>query len=128
MTEAAQLIGVSDDTIRRWAADGSLEASTDHAGVQVVSGRSLAAKLTDRAPSAPEDEDPIIRSARNRFTGLVTAVKVDGIMAQVELQCGPHRVVSTMTSEALEELGLEVGSRATATTKASMITVETRRH
>lgn len=124
MSEAAALIGVSDDTIRRWAAEGYLESSVDASGRQVVSGRSLAARALALAPS-PEEDSPVRRSARNRFTGIVTAVESSGLVAQVELQCGPNRVVSLMTSEALRELDLEVGSRATAIVKATTVIIET---
>lgn len=124
--EAAQLLGVSDDTIRRWAGEGLLEAGTDDVGVQVVSGRSLAERVKRLAPEA-DDHDPIVRSARNRFTGIVTAVETEGLVAVVELQCGPNRVVSLMTAEAREELSLEVGSRATAIVKATQVIIETAR-
>ena len=124
MSEAARLIGVSDDTIRRWAADGVLEADTDASGRQVVSGASLAQRSLDLAPAADGDE-PVKRSARNRFTGIVTAVQKDGLVAQVELQSGPNGVVSLMTREAAEDLGLEVGDRATAIVKATNVIIET---
>ncbi|PRI10677.1 TOBE domain-containing protein [Leucobacter massiliensis] len=124
ISEAAALIGVSDDTVRRWVADGHLESSLDSAGRQVVSGRSLAARAVAIAP-AGHGESGVKRSARNRFTGLVTAVEISGLVAQLELQCGPHRVVSLMTSEAARELRLEVGSRATAVVKATTVIVET---
>lgn len=117
------LVGVSDDTIRRWAADGLLKSSTDPAGRRVVSGASLAQRAVDLAP-APGTE-PVKRSARNRFTGIVTAVQKEGLVAQIELQCGPNRVVSLMTREAAEDLGLEVGSRATAIVKATNVIIET---
>lgn len=123
ISEAARLIGVSDDTIRRWVGDGLLESSVDESGRQVVSGASLARRALDLAPQ--ESEEPVLRSARNRFTGIVTAAERSGLVAQVELQCGPHRVVSLMTSEALDELGLEVGSRATAVIKATTVIIET---
>ncbi|WP_449277012.1 TOBE domain-containing protein [Leucobacter sp. GX24907] len=124
--EAAQLVGVSDDTVRRWVAEGLLDAGTDDAGVQVVTGRSLAERVKTLATDLSED-DPVIRSARNRFTGIVTRIDSEGLVAVVELQCGPNRIVSLMTSEALEDLGLEVGSRATAIIKATQVIVETAR-
>lgn len=125
MREAAQLIGVSDDTIRRWAKEGLLESSVDDAGVGVVSGRSLAKRVQQIAPEA--DDDPIVRSARNRFTGIVTGVEVSGLVAVVELQSGPNRVVSLMTAEACDELEIEIGSRATAIVKATQVILETAR-
>ena len=124
--EAARLIGVSDDTVRRWAGQGLLEAGLDDAGVQVITGRSLAERAKELA-RGDEDEVPVLRSARNRFTGIVTSVEVSGLVAVVELQCGPSRVVSLMTAEACAELGLEVGSRATAVVKATQVIVETAR-
>ncbi|PII85299.1 MerR family transcriptional regulator [Leucobacter sp. OLJS4] len=126
ISDAARLIGVSDDTIRRWAADGILESGTDDAGRRTVSGASLARRALDLAPHAGDDE-PVRRSARNRFTGIVTAIERSGIVAQVELQCGPNRVVSLMTSEALDDLELEIGSRATAIVKATTVIIEAER-
>ncbi|MGO1539163.1 MAG: TOBE domain-containing protein [Leucobacter sp.] len=124
INEAARLVGVSDDTVRRWVKDGVLEASHDDAGVQVVAGNSLAERVKQLAPGAGGD-DPVMRSARNRFTGIVTNVEMEGLVAVVELQAGPNRVVSLMTAEACEELSLEVGSRATAIVKATQVIVET---
>lgn len=124
ISEAAALVGVSNDTLRRWAAEGLLESSLDAAGRQVVSGRSLAARALALAPAA-DDSPAVRRSARNRFTGIVTAVEISGLVAQVELQCGPNRVVSLMTAEAAFELDIEVGSRATAVVKATTVIIET---
>lgn len=121
--DAARLLGVSDDTVRRWIEAGQLPSSTDATGRQVVDGVDLAAHLR-RASVAPVDDGAPRSSARNRFTGLVTGLVVDTVMAQVEMQCGPHRVVSLMSSEAVRELGLEVGSEATAVVKATMVVVE----
>ena len=126
ISEAAALIGVSDDTIRRWTADGVLDGGVDEAGRRTVSGASLARRALDLAPSG-DDGDPIRRSARNRFTGIVTATERSGLVAQVELQCGPNRVVSLMTAEALDDLGIEVGSRATAIVKATTVIIEAER-
>ncbi len=123
--EAANLLGVSDDTVRRWAGEGILGLSLDASGHQVVSGADLAERA--QAIASEPDDDDVLRSARNRFTGLVTNVRVDGLMAQVELQSGPHRVVSLMTAEAAQELGLEVGSKAVAVVKATMVIIETER-
>lgn len=127
ISEAASLLGVSDDTVRRWVDDGHLNSSVDAAGRKVVDGASLARhtqELAGRTPGLTRD-DGVGRSARNRFTGLVTRVVADGVMAQVELQCGPFRVVSLMSSEAAEELALEPGSLATAVVKATNVIVET---
>ena len=126
ISEAARLLGVSDDTIRRWVSAGVLTASTDEAGRHVIRGVELAARAKEIAvlPSDPSDVDS---SARNRFVGLVTEIILDTVMAQVELQCGPHRVVSLMSSEAVRDLGLEIGSLAVAVVKATMVIVETPR-
>lgn len=124
VSEAAGLLGVSDDTVRRWVDSGALEPSTDAQGRVVVDGAALAAVAVERARQ-PDDPDAGTTSARNRFAGLVTRVTTDTVMAQVELQCGPFRVVSLMSSEAVRELGLEVGSRAVAVVKATTVVVET---
>ena len=124
IADAARLLGVSDDTVRRWTDGGTLPVSTDASGRKVIAGADLASFARSQAHAAPDPSD-IGRSARNRFVGLVTEVQSDTIMSQVELQCGPHRVVSLMSTEAVEELGLEVGSLAVAVIKASHIIVET---
>ncbi|MDR6867741.1 molybdopterin-binding protein [Microbacterium resistens] len=124
ISEAAALVGVSDDTVRRWANDGILSISLDAAGRQVVPGAELAARAKALAAEVSDVGD-VRRSARNRFVGLVTKVQVDGLMAQVELQCGPHRVVSLMSAEAAREMGLEVGTKGVAVVKATMVIVET---
>ncbi|WP_324013620.1 TOBE domain-containing protein [Microbacterium sp. JZ37] len=122
--DAAHLLGVSDDTVRRWIAAGALAAHRDAAGRRVIDGAELAAFARSHA-DAPDDPLSGGRSARNRFTGLVTAVTSDTVMSQVELQCGPHRVVSLMSTEAVRELGLEPGSIAVAVVKATTVLVET---
>lgn len=121
--EIAVLLGVSEDTVRRWIERGSLPATTDPSGRTVVEGQAVADLARSRA-AAPRDGVSGSSSARNRFTGLVTAVRADGVMAQVDLQCGPFRVVSLMSSEAVEELGLVPGSLATAVVKATTVVVE----
>ena len=122
--EAARLLSVSDDTVRRWIDSGQLAAGRDESGRRVVAGTDLAAHLTR---SRSDHGDPLERasSARNRFVGIVTHVVSDTVMSQVEMQCGPHRVVSLMSTEAVRELGLEVGSLATAIVKATTVIVET---
>lgn len=126
ISEAAPLLGVSDDTLRRWIDSGQLDATRDDAGRLVVEGADLASHLRG---SARGPADPVHRasSARNRFVGIVTDVIMDTVMAQVELQCGPHRVVSLMSSEAVRDLGLEIGSLATAVVKSTTVIVETPR-
>lgn len=122
--EAADLLGVSDDTVRRWVEGGSLTAARDAAGRSVVDGAELAALAKSQAQTAG-DPTGVGRSARNSFVGLVTAVVTDKVMAQVEIQSGPHRVVSLMSSEAVRELDLRVGSLAVALVKATSVIVET---
>lgn len=122
--EAADLLGVSDDTVRRWVDAGGIASSLDDAGRKVVDGASLAEFARSHA-AATQDPSGVGRSARNRFVGLVTRVVADEVMAQVEMQCGGHRVVSLMSSEAVRELGLEPGVVAVAVVKATTVVVET---
>ncbi|MEJ5914706.1 TOBE domain-containing protein [Pseudokineococcus sp. 1T1Z-3] len=123
--EAADLLGVSDDTVRRWVDTGALEAGKDEAGRLVVDGAALAVHAREHAAAAASDPTGVARSARNRFVGLVTRVVVDGVMAQVEVQSGPHSVVSLMSAEAARELELEPGRVAVAVVKATTVVVET---
>ncbi|MFI7676137.1 molybdopterin-binding protein [Actinophytocola sp. NPDC049390] len=123
MSEAARLLGVSDDTVRRWVDGGQLSAGVDSAGRKVVDGAALAAFARDNAADV-HDPTSVGRSARNRFVGLVTNVVADTVMAQVEIQCGPYRVVSLLSAEAVRELGLEPGSLAVAVVKATSVAVE----
>ncbi len=122
--DAAQFLSVSDDTVRRWIEAGVLPVETDASNRKVVDGRALALFARDHAQPAT-DPSRVERSARNRFVGLVTEITADTVMAQVELQCGPFRVVSLMSSEAVHELGLEPGSVAVAVVKATTVIVET---
>lgn len=122
--DAAVFLGVSDDTVRRWIADGTLESERDASSRTVVDGLALA-RLARENAVLPDDPSGVGRSARNRFVGLVTDIVMDTVMAQVEIQCGPHRVVSLMSSEAVRELGLELGSVAIAVVKATTVMVET---
>jgi len=124
ISEAARLLGVSDDTVRRWIDAGELTAGLDSVGRKVVDGAELAAFARAGASTTP-DPSSVGRSARNRFVGLVTEVVTDRVTAQVEIQCGPHRVVSLMTTEAVRELGLEPGALAVAVVKATQVIVET---
>jgi molybdopterin-binding protein len=124
IAEAASLLGVSDDTVRRWVDSGALSATKDAAGRAAIDGAELAQHARQQA-NAPKDASGVARSARNNFVGLVTNVIQDKVMAQVELQCGPYRVVSLMSSEAVRDLGLEPGSVATAVVKATTVIVET---
>ena len=124
--ESAQLLGVSDDTLRRWIDDGRLTAQADAQGRRTVDGADLARLAIDMAEDSTRPLDrPIVKeSARNRFTGLVTRVVRDAVMAQVEIQAGPFRIVSLMSRESADELGLEPGVRAVAAVKATNVVVE----
>ena len=122
IAEAAALLGVSDDTVRRWIETGRLPARREGGGPAVVGGADLA-HLATQLREAPEP-GTTPSSARNRLTGIVTRVVRDTVMAQVEIQAGPFRVVSLMSREAADELGLEVGVRAVATVKATQVSVD----
>ena len=124
VSEAARFLGVSDDTVRRWMENGTLQGSKDAQGRQVIDGLALATLARSQA-QLPEDPAKVGSSARNRFVGLVTNIIMDKVMAQVELQCGPFRVVSLMSSEAVRDLGLELGSVATAVVKSTTVIIET---
>ncbi len=127
ISEAAGLLGVSDDTLRRWGDAGRISMSKDAAGRLTVEGRELADLL--RAGGETAEPGPIVgRSARNRFTGIVTRVVRDGVMAQVELQAGPFRVVSLMSREAADDLELEPGVVAVASVKSTHVVVEIPEH
>ena len=124
--EAASLLGVSDDTLRRWAEDGRVETSTDESGRLVIDGAELARFAEESAQAALSvPPGPVVAaSVRNRFTGLVTHVVRDTVMAKVEIQAGPHRFVSLLSREAADELGLEPGVLAVAAVKATNVSVE----
>ncbi|NJC67106.1 helix-turn-helix domain-containing protein [Planosporangium flavigriseum] len=117
--EAADLLGVSADTVRRLIDGGRLTATRDEHGHRVIDGADLAAYVRSDADGAAGRS-----SARNRLRGIVTAVTRDTVMAQVELQAGPFRVVSLMSREAADQLGLEVGSVAVAVVKSTTVVVE----
>lgn len=124
--EAAALLGVSDDTVRRWADAGRLELGKNATGRQTITGTQLLPLLAELAADSPLAATfPTARaSARNRFTGIITAVQRDGVMAQVDLQAGPFRIVSLMSREAADELSLEPGMLASASAKATTVTIE----
>jgi molybdopterin-binding protein len=122
VSEAAALAGVSDDTLRRWADSGRLSLTKVGNGPSLVDGAQLARLLQELAtesPLAPTAKT----STRNRLVGIVTRVQQDGVMAQVDLQAGPFRIVSLISSEAVEELGIEVGTVAAATVKATSVSI-----
>ena len=118
--EVAELLGVSVDTVRRWCDSGKLPTRRTQGGQRLIDGRALARFLD--AEGLPPDQAG--SSARNRITGVVTSVLKDRVMAQVELRAGPFRIVSLMSREAADELGLVPGVRATAVIKATNVAVE----
>jgi molybdopterin-binding protein len=124
--EAASLLGVSTDTLRRWAEGGRIETITDASGRRAVDGAALARFAQELAESGDHGEGRVVvaHSARNRFSGLVSRVVRDTVMAQVEIQAGPHRFVSLLSREAVDELGLEPGMLAVATVKATNVSIE----
>jgi molybdopterin-binding protein len=124
--QAAELLGVSDDTVRRWADTGRLPTVADGAGRRAVDGEALARLAEELAAAVPTNRPSrIIReSARNHFTGLVTKVLRDTVMAQVEIQAGPFRVVSLMSREAADDLNLQPGVLAVASVKSTNVVVE----
>jgi molybdopterin-binding protein len=120
--DAAEALGVRVETLRRWERDGRIKMRRTKGGQRIVSQaevkRLLAAKR--RSPTRPVAK----QSTRNRFPGVITAVKVDGLVATIEIQAGPHRVLALTTSEAVEDLGLKAGMRAVAAVKATNVIVE----
>lgn len=128
VAEAAALLGVSDDTLRRWIDSGRLAAVTGEDGRARVEGAALAALAHELAERGPDGRLDVARassvSARNRMRGIVTRVVRDSVMAQVDLVCGPYRIVSLMSAEAAEELGLEPGVIAVASVKSTNVVVE----
>jgi molybdopterin-binding protein len=128
VSEAAALLGVSDDTLRRWADAGRLDLVRGEGRLIQVDGAQLAHLATELAADGTLAASGGARrptsSARNRLPGIVTRVVRDGVMAQVEIQAGPFRMVSLISREAADELGLEVGAPAAATVKATNVGVE----
>ena len=113
---AAQALGVSVDTLRRWERDGRVEFER-RGNQRFLPAETLAELLRSRAPGGKT-------SARNRMTGTVLAVEMDGVMAKIDLACGPYRIVSLMSREAAEDLGLKPGDTAAAVVKATTVIVE----
>ena len=118
--EAARALGVSEDTLRRWDRAGKLETTRDGANRRRVPDTEIA-RLSG-APKRHRAEATL--SARNRFPGVVRSVEVDGVMALVEIEAGPHRVTAAITRDAVEELGLAEGVEATAAVKATSVMIE----
>lgn len=121
--EAASLLGLSVDSVRRLADSGKLPTVRTGGGQRMVDGRALARYMT-AAPTDLKTEPIVGRSARNQFPGIVTRVVKDRVAAQVEIQAGPHRLVSLITREAVDDLGLVPGKRAVAVVKATNVIVE----
>lgn len=123
ISEAAEMLGVSDDTVRRWAEAGRIPLTRSPSGRMVLAGEDLAA-LAQELAGEQHALTVATASARNRLRGIVTKVTRDTVMAQVEIQAGPFRIVSLMSREAADELELEVGTAAVATVKATNVVVE----
>jgi molybdopterin-binding protein len=120
--EAANLLGVSSDMVRRWVDSGEIDAHRTHGGHRLINGNDLAKFAQKRANDPSGSENSI--SARNRFTGLVTRVIKDKVMTQIEIQAGPHRIVSLISTEAAEDLELAPGALASAVIKSTNVVIE----
>ena len=121
--QAAELLGVGVDTLRRWEADGRLETQRSGGGQRLVAIAEVSRLLGERRRAAT-DRPIVAQSARNRFAGIVTRIERDRVAAVVEVLAGPHRLVSLMTAEAIDELRLEVGAEAICVVKATQVIVE----
>jgi molybdopterin-binding protein len=120
--EAAEMLGVSVETIRRWERAGRLHVARTAGGQRVVPLTEVRRILEERRTGSQRAS--VTQSARNRFAGIITRVEADGVAAVVEVQAGPHRLVSLMTAEAADELGLRVGDQAVCVVKATNVVVE----
>lgn len=121
--QAAELLGVGVDTLRRWESDGRLSTARSSGGQRLVPIPEVSRLLAERR-RASTDRPIVAQSARNRFAGIVTRIEHDRIAAVVEVLAGPHRLVSLMTAEAVEEMGLAVGDEAVCVVKATHVIVE----
>jgi len=121
--QAAELLGVTVDTLRRWEAEGRLRTQRTRGGQRQVPISEISRLLAERRRTT-HDRPIVAQSARNRFPGVITRIERDRVAAVVEVMSGPHRLVSLMTAEAVEELGLEVGSEAVCVVKATQVIVE----
>ncbi len=117
------MLGVTVDTIRRWAEDGRLTVVRSDGGQRLIPMSEVSRLIGERRQTTT-DRPIVAQSARNRFTGIVTRVQKDGVAAVVEIQAGPHRLVSLMTAEAVEELDLRIGDEAVAVVKSTNVIVE----
>jgi molybdopterin-binding protein len=121
--QAAEILGVSVDTIRRWAEDGTVKTTRSDGGQRLIAATELRRLLDARRKTSPQ-RTIVAQSARNRFPGVVTRVEVDRVAAVVEVQAGPHRLVSLLTAEAVRELGLEPGVPVIAVVKATNVMID----
>lgn len=121
--EAAAMIGVSVETVRRWARDGRIRINRTAGGQRLI-GMADVARLLDERRRDRTDRPIVAQSARNRFAGIVTRIEKDRVAAVVEVQAGPHRIVSLMTAEAVNELKLKVGDQVVCAVKATNVVVE----
>ena len=121
--QAAEILGVSVDTIRRWAADGTIKTTRSDGGQRLIAAAELRRLVGARRKTAPQ-RTIVAQSARNRFPGVVTRVEVDRVAALVEVQAGPHRLISLLTAEAVRELGLELGVQVIAVVKATNVMID----
>jgi molybdopterin-binding protein len=120
---AAEMLGVSVETLRRWETEGRVRMERSEGGQRLVPMNEVS-RLLDERRRASTDRPIVAQSARNRFPGVVTRIQRDGVAAVVEVIAGPHRLVSLMTAEAVEELGLRVGDEAVCVVKATNVIVE----
>jgi molybdopterin-binding protein len=122
--QAAEMLQVSVETVRRWEREGRLRVERSPGGQRLVPLSEVTRLAAERRASAGGERPTVARSARNTFSGIVTRVEVDRVAAVVEVQAGPHRLVSLMTAEAVEELDLQVGDEAVCVVKATNVIVE----
>ena len=120
---AAEMIGVTVDTIRRWADDGKIQSSRSDGGQRLIPIEEVTRVISERR-RASTDRPIVAQSARNRFAGIVTRIEKDKVAAVVEILAGPHRIVSLLTAEAVDELGLRIGDEAIAVVKSTNVIVE----
>jgi molybdopterin-binding protein len=121
--QAAEMLGVSVETLRRWEAEGRMRMTRSEGGQRTVEVAEVTRLLEERRRTAT-DRPIVAQSARNRFAGIVTRIEKDRVAAVVEVMAGPHRLVSLMTAEAVDDLGLEVGQEAVCVVKATNVMVE----
>jgi molybdopterin-binding protein len=121
--QAAEMLGVTVETLRRWEVEGRLRVERSSGGQRLIGIDEVTRLLADRRRERP-DRPIVAQSARNRFEGIVTRIERDRVAAVVEVVAGPHRLVSLMTAEAVDDLGLEVGQEAVCVVKATNVIVE----